>query len=119
MAKGGNGIQLGNWALWLGALVALVAAFMSLPYTGVILLVLGAVGGYMVVADKDAHQFVVFVLGLWLSVIGVQVLGPLATELAAQLSVLEAVGTNLVMLFASGALVVSLKALARVSGLLK
>ncbi|GEM_PF-6860188 len=113
MANSNN--QLGNWALWLGALVALVAAFVVLPYTGVLLLVLGAVGGYVAVADKDAHQFVVFALGLWL---GVATLGALG-ELSPQLDVVKAAGDNLVSLVSAGALVVALKALARTSGLMK
>ncbi|MBI2575284.1 hypothetical protein HYV82_05360 [Candidatus Woesearchaeota archaeon] len=114
MANSNN--QLGNWALWLGALIALVAVFVpGLPYTGVLLLVLGAVGGYMAVPDKEAHQFVVFALGLW---IGVATLSALS-ELSPQLDVVKAVGDNLVSLVSAGALAVALKALARVSGLMK
>lgn len=113
MASSNN--QLGNWALWLGALVALVAAFVELPYTGVLLLVLGAVGGYVAVADKEAQQFIVVALGLWA---GVATLGALG-DLSAELGVVKVVGDNLVSLVSAGALVVALKALARTSGLMK
>lgn len=114
MANSNN--QLGNWALWLGALVALVAVFVpGLSYAGVLLLVLGAVGGYVAVADKDTQQFIVVALGLGF---GVVTLGALEA-LAPQLSVVADIGTNLATLVAAGALAVALKALARISGLMK
>ncbi len=76
--------QTGKWAFLLGLAVAVIAAFVDFqPWTGVILLVLGLVIGWMNVEDKNATAFLVAALGLGMgagyigavSILGVQVAG--------------------------------------------
>lgn len=107
--------QLGNWSIWLGVVVSFVAAFINLPYGFLILVLLGLIGGYLIIPDKDAHQFVVFSLGLWLGITALDSVIDKSTKL----SLLVMIGRNMVVLFASGALLVSIKTFARLSGVLK
>ncbi len=108
--------QIGNWAIWLGLLVALPAIFKyNMPYNGLILLVLGVVGGYMLVSDKDSTQFIIYTLGFWL---GLKALGGLF-EVSPLLSGVVAALENVFTLFSAAALVVAIKAMGKVSGLIK
>ena len=107
--------QLGNWAIWLGSIIAVISAFISLPYKSLILVILGVIGGYLIISDKDAHHFVVFALGLWLGTTAIESL----LSISENVSILVSIGKNLVTLFASSALLVSIKAFARLSGILK
>lgn len=108
--------QLGNWAIWLGILVAALAVFLpSLLYSSVILVVLGLVGGYILVSDKDAHHFIIYAFGLWLGdkvLIAPWPFSPI-------MGIFEGFVSGLIIMFSAAALIVALKALAKVVGLIK
>ncbi len=97
----------GNWALLLGVFAAVLVSFWQIYYAGLILLLLGVAGGYMMQA-KDSHQVIVYALGLW---VGVSSLSGLSL-VSPVLSVVETVGRNLATLAASAALVLALRAFA-------
>ncbi len=114
-AKVDNG-QIGNWAILLGLIVSLPAIVkFNLPYNGLILLVLGVVGGYMLVSDKDSTQFIIYTLGIWL---GLKALGGLF-EVSPLLSGVVVAMENVFTLFSAASLVVALKAMGKAVGLIK
>ncbi|MBI2133890.1 hypothetical protein HYU11_04365 [Candidatus Woesearchaeota archaeon] len=107
--------QLGNWALWLGLLVSMLSIVnYNLPFKSLMLLVLGAVGGYMLIPEKDTNQFIMYTLAFFL---GLRALDGLS-EISSLSGVVIAMN-NLFTLFSAAALVVAMRGLGKVVGLLK
>lgn len=104
MAKG----QTGKWALLLGLLVAVVAAFVAFaPWDGVLLLVLGLVVGAMNVDDKEATGFLVAVLGLGMGAMYISSVSILGAQVAGWVTIIV---SNAVAFAGAAALVVAAKA---------
>ncbi len=101
-----------NWALFLGIITSVAAALIHFPASNLLLLLFGAIAGLMIVPEREEHYFIVFALGLWA---GLSSLSSL-TIISPNLMFVETIGKNLAMLASSGALVVSLRALAYMAG---
>ena len=106
---------IGKWALILGALIAIVVAFLEpgnsvMEYVPIVLLVLGALVGLLIVEEKNAIKLMIAIL-LFAStlLIGAGVITALDDSLA-KLELGSIVG-NLVVLLAGTGIIVSIKAI--------
>lgn len=59
-----NSVTIGKWAFIIGLILAILAAFLSIPYTTVILLILGLIVGFLNIPTKEEVPYLVAVIAL-------------------------------------------------------
>ena len=97
-----NSKQTGHWAFSLGLVLAVVSPFVFIPYTGIILFILGIIIGYVNIKGNEGHSFL-------LAVIALVVIGVGSIQLLALTSPVVAILTNIIALASPAALVVAVK----------
>ena len=109
-----SNMQFGNWAFLLGILVALIGVFVRLPFAEPVLVVLGVVGGYLLIHEKDSVQYIAYAFGAWIIIQTISNLSPLFIfeNLAVFLR-------NVLIMLSGAVLVVVLRALGKAAGVLK
>ncbi len=109
-----SNIQFGNWAFLLGILVSLIGVFVRLPFAEPALVVLGIVGGYLLIQEKDSVQYVAYAFGAWIIIQTVSNLNPGF--------IFENLGVflrNVLIMLSGSVLVIVLRALGKAAGILK
>lgn len=56
--------QIGGWSFIAGVAIAVIAAFIAVPYGALLLVVLGLVVGFLNVKDKDISSFLIATIAL-------------------------------------------------------
>ena len=96
-------VQTGRWAFIVGLVLAVLAAYVSISNVALILFVLGLIGGFLNVSEKESHNFLLGVVALMLvGVAGLQSLGSIGTDIASIL-------TNMMSFLTGAAIVVAIK----------
>lgn len=95
-----NKTTLGQWALIIGILLAVIAGFTAIPSLPLILFILGLIVGFLNIKERENTPFLVAVIALLLiGVAGLQLGG----------AVLASILNNFIALMAAAALVVALR----------
>ena len=100
---------IGKWAFLLGLVVAVLAGFVVVPYSALILFVLGLIVGLLNVAAKETTQFLVATVALMVGA------ATTVTVVPALGTVLQAILSSFVAFVAAAALVVAIKAVIELS----
>ena len=104
---------IGKWAFIIGLIVAVITGIVtSIPYTILILFVLGLVVGFLNITDKDIVKFLVASIALL--VLGVASINALSV-LAIISDYLNAILGNFIAFVSAATLVVAIKAVLEVS----
>lgn len=100
---------IGKWAFLIGLVVAVLVGFVVVPYSALILLVLGLIVGLLNVAAKETTQFLVAAIALMAGATAT------ITVVPAVGTVLQTILTAFVSFVAAAALVVAVKAIIELS----
>ncbi len=100
---------LGHWAFIVGVVLAVLAAFVSIPSALTILFVLGLIVGFLNVTEEESTSFLVAVTALLVMGIGLSQLGNLGIGTVA--GEVEEILGNFLSFASAAALVVALKQL--------
>jgi len=102
---------IGKWAFLIGLVVAVIAGFMVIPYSALILLVLGLVVGFLNIAAKETTQYLVAAIALMTGAVALS-----TAVVPGQVGVVvDAVLGGFVSFVAAAALVVAVKAILELS----
>jgi hypothetical protein len=100
--------QVGKWAFIAGMVVAVLAGLLVVPYTALVLFVLGLVVGFLNVTVKETEKFLMAAIALIvLGVASIQTLSVLGVVVS---DIINAVLANFIAFVGASALVVSVKA---------
>ena len=97
-----NSLQTGYWAFCAGLIISVISPFIAIPYTGIILFILGLVVGFVNVKGSETNTFL-------LAVIALMVIGVGGIQLFALTTPVVAILTNVIALVSPAALVVAVK----------
>jgi hypothetical protein len=78
--------KVGRWAFIVGLVIAVLAAFLSFSWFGLVLMVLGLIVGFLNVSSSESQGFLIAAIGLTISASAVQALplvGDLVTNIMA------------------------------------
>ncbi len=56
--------QIGGWSFIAGVAIAVIAAFVAVPYAALLLVVLGLIVGFLNIKDKDIGSFLIATIAL-------------------------------------------------------
>lgn len=56
--------QIGGWSFIAGVAIAVISAFVAVPYAALLLVVLGLIVGFLNVKDKDIGSFLIATIAL-------------------------------------------------------
>lgn len=107
MAKKITPKKLGHYAFLLGILLAIIAAFVSIPYLGLMLIILGVVIGLVNITAKETTEFLIATIALVIAGIassGIATIPFVGIYIAQILA-------NIVALVVPAAIIVALKAI--------
>lgn len=102
-------IEAGKWSFIGGIILAVVASFFTIPYLGVILLVLGLIVGFLNISKKEVHNYLISVIALL--IIGVASISALAVLNVTFAGLLGSILTNFIAFVSASGLVVAIKAI--------
>jgi hypothetical protein len=101
--------QVGKWAFIAGMAVAVLAGLFVVPYTALVLFVLGLVVGFLNVTVKETEKFLIAAIALIvLGVASIQTLSILGIVVS---DILNAILANFTAFVGASALVVAIKAI--------
>jgi hypothetical protein len=100
--------QVGKWSFIAGMVVAVLAGLFVVPYTALVLFVLGLVVGFLNVTVKETEKFLIAAIALIvLGVASIQTLSVLGMVVS---DIINAVLANFIAFVGASALVVAVKA---------
>ncbi|MBW3011677.1 hypothetical protein KY311_00685 [Candidatus Woesearchaeota archaeon] len=102
---------IGKWAFLIGLVIAVVVGFVEVPYSAVILLVLGLIVGFLNIAAKETTQYLVAAIALMTGAVAFSVTAVPGVVGDVVASILSA----FVAFVAASALVVAVKAVIELS----
>lgn len=94
--------QLGRWAYIVGVVISLLSGFVAISAASTILFVVGLVVGFLNIAAKESHDFLVAVLTLL-------VVGVAGSQIFADGGTVSTILANFVSFASAAALVVALR----------
>lgn len=97
-----NSLQTGHWAFLAGLVVSVISPFIVIPYTGILLFILGLVVGFVNIKGSETHAFL-------LAVIALMVIGVGGIQLLSLTAPVVAILTNVIALVSPAALVVAVR----------
>lgn len=100
-----NFTKIGHWSFIGGLVLAVLAAFIQVPYLALILFILGLAVGFLNIKEKESTPFLIAVIALL--VIGVAILQN--AQLGQATPFLEVVFNNFTAFVAAAGLVVAIK----------
>ena len=98
-----------KWALLVGLIIAIVAAFVSFSWVPLILFVVGLIVGFLNIDDKETMMFLVAVIAL--GAIGSQSVSVLSSYVGGFASTLGMMINNVIAFVGAAGLVVAIKAI--------
>ncbi len=107
MAKKTTPKKFGHYMFLLGVLLAIIAAFVSIPYLGLVLMTLGVIIGLVNVTAKETTEFLIATMALVIAGIAS---GGIATIPLVGLYIAKMLA-NIVALVVPAAIIVALKAI--------
>ncbi len=94
--------KIGHWSFIGGLVLALLAAFVQVPYLALILFALGLVVGFLNVKEKESSPFLI-------SVIALLVIGVAGLQLGQLTPVISGILSNFIAFISAAGLVVAIK----------
>jgi len=100
---------VGKWAFILGIILAILVGFVAVPYTALILMVLGLIVGFMNVESNEATNYLVAAVALL--VIGIAGIQAMSTLGVTVYDWVQSIMSNFIAFVGASALVVSIKSI--------
>ena len=100
---------VGKWAFILGIILAVLVGFVAVPYTALILMVLGLIVGFMNVEGGETTNYLVAAIALL--VIGIAGVEAMATLGITVYDWVQSIMSNFIAFVGASALVVAIKAI--------
>ncbi len=102
---------VGKWAFILGIILAVLVGFIAVPYTALILMVLGLIVGFMNVESNETHDYLVAAIALL--VIGIGGVQAMSTLGVTVYDWVQSIMSNFIAFVGASALIVAIKAIIR------
>lgn len=109
MAKSNSYNSMGKWAFMLGVIIAVLMAFVNIPYSGLLLVILGLFVGLVNIAAGEVESFLIAVIALLVvGLASVQAINTLPI-VGNIFEVIQGIVGSLISFVAPAALIVALK----------
>lgn len=102
---------VGKWAFILGIILAVLVGFVAVPYTALILMVLGLIVGFLNVEGNEAEKYLIAAVALL--VIGIGGVQAMATLGITVYDWVQSIMSNFIAFVGASALVVSIKTIVK------
>ncbi len=103
--------SVGKWAFILGIILAVLVGFVAVPYTALILMVLGLIVGFLNVESNETNKYLIAAIALL--VIGIGGVQSMATLGVPVYDWVQSIMSNFIAFVGASALVVAIKAIVK------